>query len=211
MAAAEVPGIDVSKFQGTIDWPTIAPHAQFAYIKATEGATIVDKKFAANWAAAKGRLLRGAYHYLTWKTTPEAQADNFLAAVGPLDPGDLPPVLDLEEMAGIDQLTIPERAARVLRWLERVRTALKRIPVLYVQKSFMVAKFGDGPFFKDFPLFVVDISQSPPRLPGAWTTWTFWQHSHTGTRPGVTGPLDLDRFNGSLSDLLTFIQETTLP
>lgn len=204
-------GIDVSQHQGPVDWTKVGASKSFAYIKATEGTTLVDTRFATNWAGARNQLLRGAYHYFTWKSDPDTQADNFLKTLGKLEVSDLPPLLDLEETAGIKELTVQQRTARVTRWLERMKSDLKRIPVLYLQKSFMVGYFQDGDFFKNYPLFAIDIAQSPPRLPSAWPDWTLWQHSFTGTVSGITGSVDLDRFNGDLVAMRLFIGKTTLP
>ena len=97
-------GLDVSHYQGTVDWASVLRQGyRFAFIKATEGTTWTDPEFSANWAGAKGAgLLRGAYHYYEPGDDPGQQADFFLNTVWPhggqplLAPGDLPPVLDIE-------------------------------------------------------------------------------------------------------------------
>jgi lysozyme len=95
--AYEVHGIDVSKYQGDIDWTAVrASGVQFAWIKATEGGDRVDEKFAQNWAAAKAAgVPRGAYHFAYWCRSGEDQAAWFTQNV-PNDPDALPPVLDVE-------------------------------------------------------------------------------------------------------------------
>jgi len=207
-------GVDVSHHQGAVDWTKVGAAVAFAYIKATEGATgptSRDKKFATNWSAARLRLLRGAYHFFTWTSDPDKQADNFLATVGALEATDLPPMLDLEATTGIDALTLAQRVARVRRWIDRIERDLKRRPVLYVTQGYMRTHFDDGGFFADLPLFAVDFNRDPPRLPKAWPNWAFWQHSETGAVSGVTGPVDLDRFQGDLLALQTFVAQSVLP
>jgi len=207
-------GVDVSHHQGAIDWAALGAAVAFAYIKATEGATGAgskDSMFAINWPAARMRVLRGAYHFFTWTSNPDKQADNFLATVGALEATDLPPMLDLEATAGIGALTLAQRVARVRRWIDRIERDLKRQPVLYVTQGYMRTHFEDGDFFADVPLFAVDFNRNPPRLPRAWADWTFWQHSETGTVSGVTGAVDLDRFQGDQLALQMFIEQSVLP
>jgi lysozyme len=98
-AASSYPvrGVDVSNHQVAVNWPMVASDKiAFAYLKATEGGDFKDQRFAENWkkAAAAG-LLRGAYHFFTFRTPGKAQAENFMAAV-PRDPSALPPAVDLE-------------------------------------------------------------------------------------------------------------------
>ena len=93
----EVFGVDVSSYQGEVDWPVLAEQGvDFAFIKATEGSLLQDRRFAANWAGAAAAGVRaGAYHFLSYDSPGETQADNFIAAV-PVTEGALPPVVDIE-------------------------------------------------------------------------------------------------------------------
>lgn len=87
----EVFGVDVSSYQGEVDWPVLAEQGvDFAFIKATEGSLLQDRRFAANWAGAAAAGVRaGAYHFLSYDSPGETQADNFIAAV-PVTEGALP-------------------------------------------------------------------------------------------------------------------------
>ena len=89
--------MDVSSYQGEVDWPVLAEQGvDFAFIKATEGSLLQDRRFAANWAGAAAAGVRaGAYHFLSYDSPGETQADNFIAAV-PVTEGALPPVVDIE-------------------------------------------------------------------------------------------------------------------
>ena len=66
-----VQGIDVSTYQGTIDWPVLASNdLTFAFIKATEGSSFQDEKFKYNWEnAGKTHLKVGAYHFFSYETS----------------------------------------------------------------------------------------------------------------------------------------------
>jgi len=111
-------GIDVSHWDGLLDWASIATNGiDFAIAKATDGTAnqaaggAVDAQFANNWAGIAGAgLIRGAYHFIgpPQQTTPQAQwnddihrqVDLFLATIGAPQPGDLPPTLDIEASTG---------------------------------------------------------------------------------------------------------------
>ena len=93
----EVFGVDVSSYQGEVDWSALASQGvDFAFIKATEGSLLQDRQFAANWAGAAAAGVRaGAYHFLSYDSPGDTQADNFISAV-PVTEGALPPVVDIE-------------------------------------------------------------------------------------------------------------------
>src|SRR5437588_6150581 len=116
---AIVKGVDVSHYDGAIDWGKVkAASIDFAIIKATENINFIDPEFAANWKfAGMSHVVRGAYHFLRPEVDPVAQADYFLAALGPSLPGDLPPSLDLEV---VDGLTGAQVAASALAFVARL-------------------------------------------------------------------------------------------
>src|SRR5215472_10861520 len=93
-----LPGIDVSHYQGTIDWASVRTAGiVFAYAKATEGITYTDPLFTNNWSAMKAAgVVRGAYLFFHSNDDPTAEADHYLSVVGTIAPGDLPPMLDVE-------------------------------------------------------------------------------------------------------------------
>ncbi len=111
-------GIDVSHYQGVVNWGAVkAAGCSFAFAKATEGTGIVDSEFAANWSGMKAAgLARGAYHFFHPSEDAAAQASRFLATVQ-LQPGDLPPVIDVEVSDGADNATV---VAGVQAWLDAV-------------------------------------------------------------------------------------------
>ena len=96
-ASYAIHGVDVSKYQGDIDWNAARDDGvKFAYIKATEGGDVVDDKFQQNWENARAAgIKRGAYHFVYWCRTPEEQIRWFTQNV-PADADALPPVLDVE-------------------------------------------------------------------------------------------------------------------
>ncbi|MFP5288949.1 MAG: glycoside hydrolase family 25 protein [Thermoanaerobaculia bacterium] len=200
-----VQGIDVSHFQGVVDWQKVAQAGMsFAFAKATEGITYTDPQFAANWAGIRAAgLLRGAYHFFEANDDATAQAQHFLAMVQ-LAAGDLPPVLDVETTAGVSTEQI---WSGVSTWLQVVEQATGRRPILYTAPGFWNAHQPDLALTR-YPLWLADYAAQPV-LPDGWTSWLFWQHSQTGSVAGVTGAVDLDLFNGTLEQLHELSQGTT--
>src|SRR6266568_4713997 len=91
-----VRGVDVSGFQHTIDWPLLVDSTKidFAFIKASEGAQVQDRRYRQNWAAARGLVERSAYHFFTFCASGQSQATNFLDALA--SGSELPPAVDVE-------------------------------------------------------------------------------------------------------------------
>ena len=197
-------GIDVSHFQQDIDWKQVRRvGVAFAFIKASEGSAVADPMFARNWSNSKAaRILRGAYHFFRPQVDPLAQAQFFLRRLKS-DPGELPPVLDVEVLTGP---TVPEQAlADARKWMDAVTAEVGRKAILYTGSAFWRNTLKNSTAFADHPLWVAHYTSGPnPVVPTAWPKWTFWQFSQQGKVAGVTGNVDLDIFNGSATDLENF-------
>ena len=199
-----VQGIDVSHHQGTVDWNQVGSAVyKFTFIKALEGITSFDPQFQANWAGAEAvGLLRGAYHFYHPNDDPREQAEAFLSIYKP-GPGDLPPALDIEITDGKSASTIVQG---IEVWLSTVREKVGVAPLLYTDPSFW-RSLGTASGFGGYPLWIADYGVSTPIVPSGWTRWTFWQYSESGSVSGITGPVDLNYFEGSLEEL----QGMTIP
>ena len=206
-AGGPLPGIDVSHWQGTIDWSAVAADGvEFAFVKATEGGDYTDPRFAANWAGARqAGVVRGAYHFYRPQTDAMAQAAHFLGTVT-LASGDLPPVLDVEVTDGRSADAV---AAGVRTWLQEVERVTGRRPIIYTRASFWTAQMGSG--FGGYPLWVAHYGVASPSIPAGWSGWTFWQHSDAGRVDGISGGVDLDWFNGGHAELEAFIASGQTP
>jgi lysozyme len=200
-------GIDVFSGQAPIDWKTVAKTKRFAFIKATEGAHFIDAKFQEHWKGAKDAgVIRGPYHFFRPKSPVADQVTNFVDTVGSLEPGDLPPVLDLEvpkDWKGIEQ---SKRIGLVTAWLEGVEAALKVRPIIYLSPSFVPDILGTdfAQVLGKYKLWIAHYvdGDSPGDIPSPWTEYLFWQYSETGTVDGVSGKdCDLDVYNGTLASL----------
>lgn len=195
-----VHGIDVSHHQDRIDWKALkgVQHAQFpvrfVFIKATEGGDFKDRAFDYNFAEAdSAQFIRGAYHFYNPDTDPLKQADFFIDNVK-LKTGDLPPVLDIEKR--------PKDATKLkkdlLVWLDRVERHYKVRPVLYTSYKFKNKYLSDS-VFNTYPYWIAHYYVDSVTYDGEWK---FWQHTDAGTMPGIGEQVDLNVFNGSMSDLL---------
>jgi lysozyme len=194
------PGIDVSYYQQTIDWPKVRRAGiRFAFIRVSDGATLRDTMFATNWAEARrAGVVRGAYQFFRPDQSAVAQADLMIAAMHDLARDDLPPVLDLEIDGG---LPTPTLVARAQVWLDRVREKLGVEPILYTGNDLW--RNGGAEPLATQSLWIAHYTSGCPMLPSPWTRWTFWQHTDRGAVPGIEGPVDLDLFAGTLSNLRT--------
>lgn len=188
-------GLDVSHHQGAIDWARVAEdrRLRFVYLKATEGGDWKDKRFEENWSAARKAGLRvGAYHFYTFCTAPELQAQNFLAVV-PRDADALPPVIDLE-FGGNCQLrrSADEVRADVATLAEALARATGKTPILYVtgQAFWAFVQHRD----LHLPLWVRSLWQEPTE-----PAWVFWQFANREQVDGITGPVDMNVFAGDES------------
>jgi len=191
-------GVDVSHFNGIVDWSQVqASGKSFAFVAASNG-LVEDPNFDTNYANVKAAgVIRGAYHFFLPQVDPAAQANLFLAKIGPLSSGDLPPVLDVEVIGGVG----PSAAASAIQvWASIVEQATGRKPIIYTNASFWSQILG-GPNFSAETLWVANFARACPSIPSTWQNWTFWQYTNLGFVPGITGFANLDRFNGSITDL----------
>ena len=199
-------GIDVSSHQSRVDWARVkADGIGFVYIKATEGTGFVDPRFGAYWAGAKAAgLPRGAYHFArpdtgsggtaaTVTKDAQAEADAFLAVAAPKR-GDLLPVLDLET----DGLSSALMVQWATAWLTRVQSQIGVKPVLYTYPAFW-SKLGNTRKFGSYPLWIASYGVASPQLPAGWSRYTIWQHSSSGSVPGIPGSVDLNQLGARIT------------
>ncbi|HEX8427919.1 MAG TPA: glycoside hydrolase family 25 protein [Hymenobacter sp.] len=196
LAGYAVHGIDVSSYQGRIDWKEVSRNqVKFAFIKATEGVTLRDPRFQRNWNGAhQAGMYRGAYHYFQPTYDGARQANLFTRTV-PLAPGDLPPVLDVEH-AEFHDVSIMRRNVAV--WLRLVERHYGVRPILYSNYSFY-KRYLAGHFDK-YPLWLAHYEVDQPRLPRE--KWIIWQHSDESYIPGIRGAVDFNVFQGNFQSLL---------
>lgn len=188
-------GIDVSRYQHMIAWEEVQAmnvnqiRLGFAFIKATEGIANVDPHFKRNWKKTKDHgVIRGAYHFFIGSKDGRLQAEHFIRQVD-LDPGDLPPVLDVEQTNGTP---IVELKKEVKEWLDIVENHYGVRPILYTNVDFYKRNLGEN--FDGYPLWVAHYYEA--RQPRIDRGWVFWQHSDKGRVNGIVSKVDFNVFNG---------------
>ena len=209
--AAPLQGIDVSSWQGPVDWGAVRRSGRlFAFAKATEGQTFVDKMFVNNRVemAANGLVLRGLYHFARPdRNGAAAEAAHFLRTVGPLNPGEVP-VLDLEVAPG------PGVGDWAAEWLALVAKGTGRTPILYSYQSYLYSI--PTARLTQYPLWIAFWGDNNGSLPTTqprtdrWNSWTMWQYTSNAVVPGVAGRVDDSVFAGSAADLAA-VAGTSLP
>lgn len=207
MASPTVPGIDVSAHQGVIDWSAVAASGvRFAYLRALEGKDL-DPTFERNRREAReAGLLVGAYVYYRARHPARWQADLLLELLGDQLPGELPPALDVETLDGRSAIEVQ---AGCLGWVDRVRAACGRDPVVYTYPAFWGAELHGTPLgeLARCPLWIADYRARPaPEVPRPWGQAAIWQHSGDGRCPGVAGAVDRNRWLGDEASLRAFAE-----
>lgn len=194
-----VHGIDISRYQAEIDWPTAqANGVSFAFIKATEGGDMVDPMFANHWqGAARAGVARGAYHFYYHCRSPEEQARFFIRNV-PREANALPPVLDME-WTPFSPTCTKRAAPNIIR--QNAATFMNLIAAHYGQTPIMYTTVD---FFTENELWRVSGHdfwlRSVATVPAArfgGQHWTFWQYTGTGLVPGIRGKTDINVFDGT--------------
>jgi lysozyme len=197
-------GIDVSKYQSSIAWEEVRNmkvkeiQLGFAFIKATEGIGNTDPHFKRNWKKSKDAgLYRGAYHFFIASKDGRMQAENFIDKVD-LEPGDLPPVLDVEQLNGTSPVQV---RTEVKKWLDIAENHYGVKPIIYTNVDFYKRNLGSE--FDSYPLWVAHYYQ--PEQPRISRGWVFWQHSDEGRVNGITHPVDFNVFNGDSADFKSLL------
>lgn len=211
-------GIDLSKYQHihgkklhTIDWDrlrithlgslskknvigNIDFKVSFIFIKSTEGASLMNPYYNADYAAARKRGYPvGTYHYFTHRNSGAQQAWYFLSH-SHFKKGDLPPVLDLEplpsqvkKMGGAVNMW-----SRVRNWLQIVEKKTGMRPILYVSQTFVNRWLDAAPDIKrDYPVWIARYGDYKPDI----KLW-IWQLAPDGKVRGIAGHTDINVFNG---------------
>lgn len=181
-------GIDVSKWQGEIDWQKVKNAGiQFAIIKATEGTSVVDPKFVQNIKGAQATGIKvGTYHYAHPDNDPIKEVDHYVKTIAGYTL-DLPPALDLEVVKGLTKQQVTSFA---YRWLSEVERRVGRKPLFYSYTSYIRTNIGKE--IAAWPLWVAHYDVTRPGDNGVWDEWAVFQYSSKGSVNGISGNVDLN-------------------
>ncbi|MCM1261295.1 MAG: glycoside hydrolase family 25 protein [Butyrivibrio sp.] len=198
-----VRGIDVSHYQGDIDWEKIESQGvNFAFIKATEGSSHVDECFSDNWQeASKTNIMIGAYHFFSFDSDAKTQAELFINTVGDLK-GKITPVIDIEYYG--DKNENPPDKEQTVEHIRKMLLILEEEygtkPIIYT--TYKVYKRYIKEEFEDYPLWIRNVYYPP--FVDMGNRWTLWQYTDTEQLDGYNGDeeyIDMNVFNGSKEEL----------
>lgn len=203
-------GIDVSEWQGNIDFGKIARAGiEVVYIRASEGRGYVDPYFRENYEKAKANGLRtGFYHFLTATNEAEAkeEAEFFVSNIKGLEP-DCRLAMDFEVFDGLDVSTINE-ISRV--FLETVEKLSGKECVIY-SDAYNARTVFSKELAEDYPIWVADYFVEEPESNGKWKFWVGFQYSDRGRVNGIDGNVDRDYFtNGVFLNNVSQIPKDTV-
>lgn len=194
-------GVDTSHHNAAVNWTTLqANGVRFAFIKATDGKDYLDPAFADTFRAAReAGVVRGAYHFYETDDDGAAQAEWFIRNVD-LQPGDLPPVVDIERITGpVDG----DLDTQFQTFLSTLQAHYGQPAIIYTGPNFW--DHSMRAHFPDHPLWVAQYGVSAPTLPDGWSAWTFWQYTETWQPPGTVAPIDGSYFNGDAASLQALV------
>lgn len=199
----EMTGVDVSRYQGTIDWAELAGQdLDFAFIKATEGSGHIDECFYDNWQeAGKTALHIGAYHFFSFDSDGERQAEAYIDTVGSLN-GKIAPAVDVEFYG--DKADNPPPKDEVVKQLGEMLRKLEEHyqtkPIIYTTyKAYDTYIKGE---FEEYPLWIRNVYYQP--LFSLGDRWVFWQYTDTAVLEGYEGTeqyIDMNVFRGTEEEL----------
>lgn len=201
-----VKGVDVSSYQGKVDWQTLSSqNLSFAFIKATEGSSFVDPCFAYNYKEAqKTDLAVGAYHFFSYDSAGQTQAEHFIQTVAPYNDM-LPPVVDLE-FYGDKEKNPPKRdevEAELQAMLDALEGHYKRKPILYATEKSYESYLSGG--YEAYDIWIRNVLAEPTLSDKR--EWKFWQFTNRARLDGYEGKekfIDINVFRGSTADFRTY-------
>jgi len=195
----KVVGIDVSEFQGKVDWEEVEIldekyPVQFVFIRATAGNDRVDRQFKRNWEGAKeNKIMRGAYHYYRPNENSIEQADLFIKTVK-LQKGDLPPVLDIEKLPKNQPLDSLKKGLK--RWLNKVEKHYQVRPIIYSGERYYSDFLKEE--FSEYLFWIANYNFYREKIED---DWLFWQFTEKASLPGIKHRVDVNIYNGDLEQL----------
>jgi lysozyme len=194
-----VQGIDVSWYQKEIDWQHVRKAGtRFAFIKATEGGDMLDRRFRENWRESReAGVPRGAYHFVFWCRPAKDQIRWFIRNV-PKEPDALPPVLDVEwsHKTSCRRPSAETARAKMREMLRAFEAHYGKKPVIYTDITFHEDVLEGTTEFDQYPFWIRSVAARPKERYGS-RQWEFWQFTATGRVPGVAGDVDRNAFFGT--------------
>ena len=188
-------GIDVSHYQGNIDWDAVVGGTpiSYVYLKATEGASLVDDTYQRNLEGARRvGLSVGSYHFYRPNVDWKKQFDNMTSVVKS-DNQDLVPIIDIEHRGSVSEETF---IADLRSFIEKVTEYYGKKPLLYTYHNFY-NRYLQGEF-TDYHFMIARYRSDSPTLNDG-KDYIMWQYTSTGSIPGIRGHVDRSKIMGNYS------------
>ena len=188
--ASDRGGIDVSHYQGQINWPTVARSGKvlYAFCKATESTNLVDNTYNFNVREAhKVGIPVGCYHFFSPKVSGKAQLEHFIKNVD-MNALDVVPMLDVEVRG---KASLEEFQREIRAWLTGFEEHYHFKPIIYASVNFY-NKFLAGAF-DDYMYMIAKYGEGVPNPQGP-IPMAMWQYSASGRIDGIKGAVDQSCF-----------------
>lgn len=206
----EVKGVDVSEYQGEVDWDKIKEqNIDFAFIKATEGSKGKDDSFDKNYEKLKNMdILLGLYHFFSFESLGEEQADNYIKVVGNIENDEnlMLPIIDIEYYSYYKKAKPHKEwvTKELQKMLEKLEKTYRVKPIIYTTMEFYKEYIESE--FLEYDIWIRNIL-TKPKLENR--DWKFWQYTGRGRLEGYNGEekyIDLNVFNGSKEDFVNYVK-----
>ena len=206
----EVKGVDVSEYQGEVDWDKIKEqNIDFAFIKATEGSKGKDDSFDKNYEKLKNMdMLLGLYHFFSFESLGEEQADNYIKVVGNIENDEnlMLPIIDIEYYSYYKKAKPNKEwvTKELQKMLDKLEKTYRVKPIIYTTMEFY-QEYIEGEFL-EYDIWIRNILTKPDLEN---REWKFWQYTGRGKLEGYNGEekyIDLNVFNGSKEDFVNYVK-----
>ena len=206
----EVKGVDVSEYQGEVDWDKIKEqNIDFAFIKATEGSKGKDNSFDKNYEKLKNMdMLLGLYHFFSFESLGEEQADNYIKVVGNIENDEnlMLPIIDIEYYSYYKKAKPNKEwvTKELQKMLDKLEKTYRVKPIIYTTMEFY-QEYIEGEFL-EYDIWIRNILTKPDLEN---REWKFWQYTGRGKLEGYNGEekyIDLNVFNGSKEDFVNYVK-----
>lgn len=192
-------GVDISHWDGFIDWEKLKLNVGFVFMKATEGTTFIDPMLN-NYRnhANEHKIPYGFYHFFRPKKSGVEQAEHFIKTIkSSFNQGNLLPVLDWE---ATNDNNPKRQIIEAKAFLDVVEKEYGKKPIIYTGPSFFQSLKAPE-YFAEYPLWVAHYKVKTPWVPKPFTKYLIHQYSETASVPGISGGCDINTLHGVIDDL----------
>jgi lysozyme len=188
-----ITGIDISHYQGQINWAEVArdPQVHYVFCKMSEGNNMIDNTYAYNIREARRHGLKvGAYHFYRANIPADQQFRNFMS-VFKRQEQDILPFIDVELTNGMGDAIF---VSRLRELCELITKAIGRRPIIYTGKYYY-KKYLNTDYWRQYPYFIASYTALTPMLENN-DDYVIWQYSCKGRIRGIRGDVDMSCFMG---------------